>query len=74
MARIGFNARLTVPGGRWLVFWGNRGRVPQVTGAGGSLGYWWVHEGPTREGVQAYRFRVQRDAVRWAANMMNKAP
>jgi hypothetical protein len=74
MARIGFNARLTVPGGKWLVFWGKRGRVPDVTGIGGHLGYWWVHENTGLEGIKAYRFRVQRDAVMWAAVMMNRAP
>jgi hypothetical protein len=78
MARIGVNARLVpVMAVRWLVVWMQKGRVPQVNGNGGHLGFWSVRESPVnlkRENPPPYHFRVQRDAVMFAQMMNLRAP
>ena len=78
MARIGVNSRLVPVGGvRWQVVWMQRGRVPVVSGLGGHLGFWSVREQPVntkRENPPPYHFKVQRDAVRFAAVLNARYP
>ena len=75
MARIGFNSRLAIPGGRWQVHFANGIRVPGTNpGQGGGLGFWFVHEIVKRDWPPYNKFRVQRDAVEYANRMNLKAP
>jgi hypothetical protein len=75
MARIGFNARLGTAGGRWQVRYSPIVSQPGSPSPGGGLGFWWVHEAAAKDGpFPPYRFRVQRDAVMWAAMMNVRAP
>lgn len=76
MARIGINARLATTGGRWQVRLSPIIMVPGNPAPGGGLGFWWVHEVGAKDGPLAppYRFRVQRDAVMFAAVMNARAP
>ena len=78
MARIGENSRLPAAGGRWQVRLGTiviQSPPGGGGGPGGGLGFWWVQEVGAKAGqFPPYRFRVQRDAIKFAETMNLRAP
>lgn len=76
MARIGANSWLPDPVGRWRVVRLPAGGFPSPERNTGGLAYWAVTDGPLpKKIIPPYRrFRVHRDAVRFAARMELRAP
>jgi len=75
MARIGVNSWMSVGGTTpWTVLAGNSHVAGAVVQNGG-LRFFWVRSAATgKETPPRWRFRVQRDAVRWKQRMALRYP
>jgi len=77
MARLGVNSWMSVGGTTpWEVLPGNSHVAGAVASPiGGGLRFWWVRRQATgKEHPPHWRFRVQRDAVRWKQRMAVRYP